>query len=257
LDLLRQLRRPFVVTEHAGPTAAPGADGPANLGRWSRSAGPSPAQPDWGVPGLPLNERSPARAMPPENPTRLPSLSRRPGFAPLGRLIEGKTAPLTRHCRGCPCCPAGKRLEAPVVPDQDPPGRRRPLAVRAAGPRLSGAVIEAMGAGHLPAGLAALVGSLVEKMPWCSRRVCIGPGVYRTYGFPGSEMDLIGARRHRGGCISGCEGLPAAASSAANQLCRGATPVGVCATQQRAGHCLLGEPGLGCGLPVPQQPGTR
>jgi L-asparaginase len=67
-----------------------------------------------------------------------------------------------------------------------------------------GAVIEVMGAGRLPGRLAEAVSSLVEKIPVVlASRVASGPVFTRTYGFPGSEMDLIARGAIPGGCIAG------------------------------------------------------
>ncbi|MDB5966473.1 MAG: asparaginase, partial [Polaromonas sp.] len=56
----------------------------------------------------------------------------------------------------------------------------------------AGAVIEGMGAGHVPAAAAEAVAQLVSAMPvvLCTR-VRAGRVFTSTYGFPGSEMDLI------------------------------------------------------------------
>jgi L-asparaginase len=56
----------------------------------------------------------------------------------------------------------------------------------------SGAVIEGMGAGHVPAATMAAIEALVPQMPvvLCTR-VRGGRVFTQTYGFVGSEMDLI------------------------------------------------------------------
>jgi L-asparaginase len=67
-----------------------------------------------------------------------------------------------------------------------------------------GAVIEGMGAGHLPAQLAAQVSELAAAMPVVlASRVAAGPVFQRTYGFPGSEMDLIARGAIAGGYLAG------------------------------------------------------
>jgi L-asparaginase len=49
-----------------------------------------------------------------------------------------------------------------------------------------------MGAGHVPAEVAPLVGELAAKLPVAlASRVMTGPVFTRTYGYPGSEIDLI------------------------------------------------------------------
>lgn len=56
-----------------------------------------------------------------------------------------------------------------------------------------GAVIEGMGAGHVPAEVAPVVGDLARRMPVVlAARVEAGPALQNTYGFDGSEIDLLG-----------------------------------------------------------------
>ena len=55
-----------------------------------------------------------------------------------------------------------------------------------------GLVIEAMGAGHLPAGLVAAAEKVASEIPVVlATRVAGGPIFRKTYGFPGAEIDLI------------------------------------------------------------------
>ena len=82
----------------------------------------------------------------------------------------------------------------------DDDGRMRAL------PQLGyqGAVIEAMGAGHVPAWLAPDIGELAARMPVVlSTRVAAGPVLRITYGFPGSESDLLSRGAIHGGSLGG------------------------------------------------------
>ncbi|QIM48127.1 asparaginase [Pusillimonas sp. DMV24BSW_D] len=55
-----------------------------------------------------------------------------------------------------------------------------------------GVVVEAMGAGHLPAQYLDALDTLLERIPVVlASRVPAGPVFQNTYGFPGSEIDLI------------------------------------------------------------------
>ncbi len=55
-----------------------------------------------------------------------------------------------------------------------------------------GVVIEGMGAGHVPADVAPIVGDLAAKIPVVlASRAMTGHVFTRTYGYPGSEIDLI------------------------------------------------------------------
>jgi L-asparaginase len=68
----------------------------------------------------------------------------------------------------------------------------------------AGAVLEGMGAGHVPADVAPLVGNLATKMPVVlSSRVMTGPVFSHTYGYPGAEIDLIQRGAVPSGYLSG------------------------------------------------------
>jgi len=67
-----------------------------------------------------------------------------------------------------------------------------------------GAVIEAMGAGHVPGHLAPLLGDLAARMPVVlSTRVAAGPVLRAAYAFPGSEKDLLSRGLIHGGALGG------------------------------------------------------
>lgn len=82
---------------------------------------------------------------------------------------------------------------------------RQPVVVTGAmRNRYRGVVVEAMGAGHLPARLVNTISNLIERMPVVlSTRVASGPILTKTYGFPGSEIDLIERGAIPGGCLAG------------------------------------------------------
>jgi L-asparaginase len=67
-----------------------------------------------------------------------------------------------------------------------------------------GLVIEAMGVGHVPAAMVDALSSLTEIFPVVlSSRVASGPVFAKTYGFPGSETDLLGRGLIPGGALGG------------------------------------------------------
>jgi L-asparaginase len=68
----------------------------------------------------------------------------------------------------------------------------------------AGVVIEGMGAGHVPADVAPIVGELAAKIPVVlASRAMTGHVFTRTYGYPGSEIDLTRRGVLTSGYLSG------------------------------------------------------
>ena len=112
---------------------------------------------------------------------------------PVGYLYEGRPRVVVRPA-GC------RRIELP--PDAEP----RPVALykvpfgddgrllREVG-RLGyeGLVVEALGGGHLPTSMVGILEELARRLPVVlASRTGGGEVLTRTYGFPGSEIDLLG-----------------------------------------------------------------
>jgi L-asparaginase len=67
-----------------------------------------------------------------------------------------------------------------------------------------GVVVEGMGAGHVPQDVAPLFDALAAAMPVVlATRAHAGPAFTRTYGYPGSEIDLLGRGLIPGRSIGG------------------------------------------------------
>jgi L-asparaginase len=190
LDLLTGGTHPVVVTgAMRGPQAA-GADGPANI------LAAVVAAADKRMAGLGvvvvLNDEIHAARWVQKSHTALPSAFTSPGTGRIGILSEGKVELMMTPRRdflpiSAPVTNDGRVAMVSLGLGED--GRLLPAL---AGLGYTGAVIEGMGAGHVPAVAAEAVAILAASMPvvLCTR-VRAGRVFTRTYGFAGSEIDLI------------------------------------------------------------------
>lgn len=204
LDTLVACGRPVIVTGAMRGAAAPGADGPANL-LAAVTVATSAVSGGLGTVVV-LNDEVHAARHVQKSHTAAPSAFSSPGFGPIGRVIEGRLhlyarlprpAPLPR-----PACYATEAAAVALVKIPLGDDGRLLGALPALGYR--GTVIEGMGAGHLPAKLAERVSELAAAMPVVlASRVAAGPVFQRTYGFPGSEIDLIARGAIAGGYLAG------------------------------------------------------
>ncbi|TFW03171.1 asparaginase [Oxalobacteraceae bacterium OM1] len=202
LDTLVQSNRPVVVTGAMRGASAPGADGPANL-LAAVTVASSAAAVGIGAVAV-LNDEIHAGSRVHKSHTALPSAFTSPGFGPVGRVIEGSVhryASLPRI--GALARPASVDDTA-VALLTVPLGDDGRMLAALPGLGYRGVVIDAMGAGHLPAHFAEKVEQLAAVMPVVlSTRVASGPVFQRTYGFKGSEMDLIARGAIPGGYLNG------------------------------------------------------
>lgn len=190
LDCLVQSQKPVVVTgAMRGPQSA-GADGPANL-LSSAIAATSQALYGAGVVVV-LNDEIHAARLVRKGHTGLTSSFVSSPFGPIGHVLEGKARV---HARITPM----KKLEKLTE------GEKPAVALHVTGlgddgrmldalPELGykGAVVAGVGAGHTPSVLAEKIEQLSKTMPVVlASRVIEGPVFEKTYGFAGSEIDLI------------------------------------------------------------------
>lgn len=193
LDLLAtQGGAPVVVTGAMRGPQAPGADGPANLLAAVTVAADARMR---GLGALVvLNDEIHAARWVQKMHTGLTSAFASPGAGAIGAVIEGRAHLVARPERMAVLPDAVIAATAPAPVAQVSLGLgedgRLLACLEAAG--YVGAVIEGMGAGHVPASCAEALGALAQRMPvvLCTR-VRAGRVFTQTYGFPGSEMDLI------------------------------------------------------------------
>jgi L-asparaginase len=205
LDLLVGGDKPVVVTGAMRGPQAPGADGPANLLAAAIVAA-SPAAAGLGVTVV-LNDQVHAARYVRKAHTALPSAFVSPLAGPVGLVAEGRLSVFLRP----------PRTEAVALPAdwRERPGAPVALVRMALGddgrllkalPALGyrGVVVEGMGAGHVPQDVAPLFDALAAAMPVVlATRAHAGPAFTRTYGYPGSEIDLLGRGLIPGRSIGG------------------------------------------------------
>jgi L-asparaginase len=190
LDLLLDMPTPVVVTGAMRNPSMAGADGLANLLAAAIVAS-SVSSLGLGVTVVLNDEVHIARCVE-KGHSALPSAFSSTGAGPVGEVIEGAFRPLWRQQDSNR--DFGHKLKgfadvALVAVALDDNGKMLDLVAEA---RFAGVVIEAMGGGHLPERTLASVDRLSAKMPVVlAKRMPGGPVLRNTYGFKGSERDLL------------------------------------------------------------------
>lgn len=201
LDVLVPGDRPVVITGAMRGADAPGADGPANLLSAAILAASAEAR---GLGTLAvLNYDIHAARFVQKSHTALPSAFLSPLVGPLGAVIERKPQIYARIARA-PTLDAALGPPLPVALLKCPMGDDGRLIQAAADLGYAGLVIEGMGAGHVPASVAPLLGAVAERIPVVlASRSMTGPVFTHTYGYAGGEIDLIARGLIPAGHLSG------------------------------------------------------
>jgi L-asparaginase len=201
LDLLVPGDRPVVVTGAMRPASAPGADGPANLLAAAQVAA-APAARGLGTLVV-LNDEIHAARHVHKGHTALPSAFLSPNGGPIGLVAEGRVRIWARPPR-LPSLPSQGGPPRPVALLPVALGGDGRMVEAVEGLGYAGLVLEGMGAGHVPAEVAPLLGHLAQRLPVVLASRCLaGPVFTHSYGYPGGEIDLLGRGLIPAGTLSG------------------------------------------------------
>ncbi|WP_245811772.1 asparaginase [Actinophytocola xinjiangensis] len=189
LDLTVGTDAPVVVTGAMRHPEAAGADGPANLYAAVRVA-TAPAARGLGALVVMSDEIHGARFVR-KSHTFSTAAFVSPAFGPLGLVVEGdpriRGAARTGFTVAASPAIAELRVGLLTVALGDD-GE----LLRRAGDAFDGLVIAGLGAGHVPAGMVELVAEFASAIPVVlSSRTGAGSVLRQTYGYPGSERDLL------------------------------------------------------------------
>ncbi|TVQ63768.1 MAG: asparaginase [Phycisphaerales bacterium] len=189
LDLLVGGDKPVVMTGAMRGAQAPGADGPANLLSAASLAVSEEAR---GLGTLVvMNYDIHAARFVQKSHTTLPSAFQSPLVGPLGVVAEGRPRLYTRVSR-LPVWPVADGAPPPIPLIKIAMGYEGRLLRALPDLGYPGLVVEGMGAGHVPADVAPILGEVAQRIPVAlASRSMTGPVFTNTYGYPGGEIDLI------------------------------------------------------------------
>ncbi|HMN96511.1 MAG TPA: asparaginase [Phycisphaerales bacterium] len=201
LDVLVAGPKPVVVTGAMRGADTPGADGPANLLAAARLA-VSPVARELGTLVV-LNYDIHAARFVQKSHTALPSAFESPLVGPLGVVAEGRPRIYARVDR-LPTLPIAAGAPERVALLKIAMGYDGALLSALPDLGYAGLVIEGMGAGHVPAEVAPILGEVARRIPVVlASRSMTGPVFTETYGYPGGEIDLIKRNLIPSGFLSG------------------------------------------------------
>lgn len=202
LDLLCDIDAPIVVTGAMRTPRLPGADGPANLLAAVRVA----VCPEGRGLGclVVFNDEIHAARFVQKTHTSNPATFCSALTGPIGWITEGRVRIAAQPSR---------RPRLPVREDARPPsvpvltlalGDDTGLVEHVSNAEYDGVVLEAYGGGHVPERFVAAVEQTATRIPVVlASRTGSGEMLRRTYGFPGSERDLLSRGLFSAGALDG------------------------------------------------------
>jgi L-asparaginase len=203
LDLLWDRDEPIVLTGAMRHPGLPGADGPANL-LAAAAVATSPLARGLGALVV-FNDEIHLPLFVRKTHTSSPATFRSSMTGPIGWIVENRVRialrPAVRHHvsieHPLDVVPAVALLKVTLGDD----GRLLP-AIRSLG--YEGLIVEATGGGHVPAAMVEPLAALAAAMPVVlASRTGAGEVLHSTYGFSGSETDLLRRGLIHGGILDG------------------------------------------------------
>lgn len=202
LDRMLDLEAPVVVTGAMRNPTLPGADGPANLLAAVQVAAGRPARALGCL--VVMNDEIHAARFVRKMHTGSPAAFASPLAGPVGFVAEGRARILCRPERVPALRRSATAAEAPVALLTLGVGDDGTLIRAAAQAGYKGLVIEGMGGGHMSVPAADAVEEAVRAVPVIlASRTGTGEVLRATYGFPGSEIDLLRRGVIRAGWLDG------------------------------------------------------
>jgi L-asparaginase len=202
LDLLVRDRRPVVVTgAMRNPTLA-GPDGPANLLAAARVAA-SPSAAGLGTLVV-LNDEIHAARFVRKTNTSSPSTFRSPSAGPLGWVVEQRPRIVLGVPSLAPIDAVGQNPVPAIALIRLTLGDDERVVNQIVSMGFAGAVVESFGGGHVPSRMVPALESLAAAMPVVlASRTGSGELLRETYGFSGSEQDVLARGLMSAGALDG------------------------------------------------------